>query len=387
MVIDFRFTKEQEAFRQEVIGFIKAELSGETNALAVRSSFVPKLAEKGWLGLTIPKEYGGLGRDAVYLAIFNEEMAYNQAPISLGLYGRSNSVFGKICLQHGSEEQKQKWLPRLARGEAFGQCYTEPEAGTDITRIQTRAVRHGDYYLINGQKMFITTTHILRHTLLMAKTDPDAPAESGFSMFIMDNKSPGISITPLMGMGGYRTNQLFLDDVEVPAENLIGEENKGYDYYLENKPFYLNKEKGAELGSLKRNFEHLVKYIKETTKDGHLLADNPMVRQKLAEMATNIRAVQHMTYRMAFMETQGLDISYTASIARVFIVEAWLRFNSVAMQLLGLSGQLQRGAHYAPLGGTINWHYEYDALQFFTRGSPSYTKSVIATHDLGLPEN
>ena len=386
-MVNFKFTEEQEAFRQEIINFIKVELSGKTNTATVRSSFVPKLVEKGWLGLTIPEEYGGLGRDAVYLTIFNEEMAYHQAPISLSLYGRSNSVFGKICLQHGSQEQRQKWLPRLAQGEAFGQCFTEPEAGTDMTRIQTRAVLQGDHYIVNGQKMFITTTHILRYTLLMARTNINAPAESGLSMFIMDNKSTGITFTPLMGMGGYRTNQLFLDNVEVPSENLIGEENRGYEYYLENKPFYLNKEKGAEVGALRRSFEQLVKYAKETTRDGHLLANNPIVRQRLAEMATNIRTMRHLTYRMAFMEAQGLDLFYIASIARVFIVETWLKFNSTALQLLGLNGQLQRGAHYAPLGGSINWHYEYDALQYFTRGSPSYTKSYIAMHDLGLPEN
>ncbi len=384
--MDFRFTEEQEKFRQEVIDFCDAELPGEAVAPASSPAFIQKVAGKGWLGLSIPQEYGGLGRDAVCRVIFNEEMAYRQAPVPLGLYGRSFNLFGRICLKHGSEELKKKWLPRLAGGEAFGQCYTEPEAGTDVTRVQTRAVRHGDHYVVNGQKMFITTTHVLKHTLLMARTDPDAPAERGLSLFVMENTSPGITISPLMGMGGYRTNQLFLDDVKVPGENLIGEENRGYAYYLEDKPFYLHKEQGAEVGAVRRAFEDLVRYARSTRRDGRLLSQSPTARRKLAEMATNIRAMRTLCYRMAWMETRGLDLSHIASVARVFNVESWLKFNSVAMQLLGLSGQLRRGAEHAPLGGAMGWHYEFDAIQYFTRGSPSYTKSAIATHDLGLPE-
>jgi len=384
--MQFRFTEEQEEFRQEIINFCKKEMPGEPTSPASSPSFIRKVAEKGWFGLSIPKEYGGQERDAIYRVIFNEEMAYHQAPIPLGLYGRSFSLFGKICLKYGSEEQKKKWLPRMARGEAIGQCYTEPEAGTDMTRIQTRAVRQGDHYVINGQKMFITTTHVLKHTLLMARTDPDAPPERGISLFIMDNTSSGVNLTPLMGMGGYRTNQLFLDNVKIPCENLIGEENRGFDYYLEDKPFYLHKEQGAEVGMMQRTFEDVVQYTKETKREGCLLSQNPVVRQKLADMAIDIRAMRLLSYRMVWMETQGLDLSHIASVARVFNVEAWLRFNSVAMQLLGLGGQLHRDSKYAPLGGIMEWRYQYDAIQFFTRGSPSYTKNVIAIHGLGLPE-
>lgn len=384
--MDFQFTQDQERFRREVSDFCKKELQGEVLSPATSPSFIQKVVEKGWLGLSIPREYGGLGRDAIYRVIFNEEMAYNRAPLSLTLYGRSCMVFGRICLKHGNEEMKRKWLPRMAGGEAIGQCYTEPEAGTDITRIQTRAERRGDHYIVNGQKMFITTVHILKHTLLLARTDQDVPPEKGLSMFIMDNTTPGISFTPLMGLGAYRTNQVFLDDVKIPCENLVGEENKGYDYYLEDKPFYLHKEQGAEGGMIRQGFESLVQYTRETRKGGKLLSQNPVVRQKLAEMATSIRAMWHLTYRMAWMETRGLDVSYIAPIARVFNVETWLKFNSVSMQILGLAGQLERGSKHAPLGGIMAWHYQHDAIQYFTRGSPSYIKSMIATHGLGMPE-
>jgi len=384
--LDFEFREEHENFRQEILDFLEKELPGDVKAPLSSPAFIGKVINKGWLGLSIPEKYGGLGLDAICRVIFNEEMSYHQAPISLGLYGRSFSVFGRICLAHGSEEQKKTWLPELAKGGAFGQCYTEPESGTDITRIQTRAVRDGDNYIVNGQKMFITTIHILKNTLLLARTDPDAPADKGLSMFVMDNTSPGIGITQMMGLGGYRTNQVFLDNVKVPCNNLIGEENRGYQYYLENKPFYLHKEQGAEVGSVRRAFDDLVQYLKNTRRDGVLLSERPVIRQKLAEMAANIRAMRLLTYKMAWMETRGLDVTHIASVARVFNVESWLKFNSTAMQLLGMKGQLRRSVNNTPLGGTLGWHYEFDAIQYFTRGSPSYTKSMIATHDLGLPE-
>jgi len=385
--MDFSLSEEHEEFRREIADFCRSELSGEVLSPAVSPPFVQKVAAKGWLGLSIPREYGGQGRDAIFRVIFNEEMAYHRAPIPLTLYGRSFNLFGRICLRHGSEEQKRKWLPRLARGEAIGQCYTEPEAGTDITRIRTRAVRQGDHYIVNGQKMFISTAHVLRHTLLLAVTDPDAPPEKGLSMFIMDNTSPGITLTPLTGMGGYRTNQLFLENVKIPRENLVGEENRGFEYYEENKPFYWHKEQGAEVGSARRVFEEVVRYARETSKDGRLLSQAPVVRQKLARMATSTRIMRLLSYRMACMEARGLDVTDIASVARVFIVENWLKLNNDALQVLGLGGQLAHGSKYAPLGGMLAWRYQYDAIQFFTRGTPSYAKSLIATHGLGLPEH
>lgn len=385
--MDFKFAEEHEEFRQELADFCKTELQGEVLAPRSSPSFIEKVIGRGWLGMQIPREYGGLGRDAIYQVIFNEEMAYHRAPISTGLYGRSFNLFGRICLKYGSEQQKKYYLSRMARGDAIGQCYTEPEAGTDVTRIQTRAERNGDHYLVNGQKMFVTTVHILKYTLLMARTNPNVPPERGLSMFIMDNTSPGLSFTPMTGMGSYRTHQVFLDNVKIPSENLLGEENRGFEYYLEDKPFYLHKERGTIIGTLRRDFEDVVAYTKETHRKGRLLSRDPVVRQKLAELATNIRAMRHLIYRMAWIETQGYDVSYIAYIARLFNVEVWLKFNNVVMQLLNMGGQLTAGSKYAPLAGIMAWRYQYDALQYFTRGSPSYIKSVVATHELGMPED
>jgi len=378
--MDFSFTEEQERFRQEVIDFCKTE-RGDA------SSFSGKIAERGWTGLSIPREYGGQGLGAVYRVIFMEEMAYWRAPITPYDYGVTISLLGNICMKHGSEGQKREWLPQIARGEIFcGQGYSEPQAGNDLAAIQTRAERQGDHYVINGQKMWIHDARTYKYTLLMARTDPDASPERGLSMFILDNRLPGVTVVPQLAMSGQLTPEVFLDNVKVLAENMLGEENRGWDYYLENKPFYWNKEQGAESGTMRRMLDDLVQYIKEARKDGRLLSQDPMVRQKLAEMATDLRIVRFLMYRMAWMETQGLDIFHISSIARVFHVEAWVRFISTAMQILGLGGQLQLREKYAPLRGVMEVLYRAGALQLMQRAGPSYIKSIIATHELGLPE-
>jgi len=376
----FAFTEEQAEFRQEVSDFCKRERGDP-------SSFRQKIAEKGWTGLSIPKEYGGQGRGAIHRVILMEEMAYHRAPIVPYDYGVTMSVLGNMLLRHGNEEQKKEYLPRIARGEVFcGQGYTEPQAGNDLASIQSRAVHQGDHYIINGQKMWVHDARTYNYTLLMARTDPDSLPEKGISLFILDNATPGITIVPQRAMNEQMTPQVFLDDVKVPIQNLLGEENRGWDYFLENKPFYWNKEQGAEVGQMRRIFEDVVQYTKETKREGALLSQGAVVRQKLAKMATDINVMRFLVYRMAWMETKGLDLFRVASITRVFHVEAWVKFISTAMQLLGLGGQLQPGPEYAPLRGMMEWTYRYAALQLMQRSGPSYIKSIIATHELGLPE-
>ncbi len=220
----------------------------------------------------------------------------------------------------------------------------------------------------------------------MSRTDPDAPPEKGLSLFILDNATPGVTVVPQLAMNEQLSPQVFLDDVKIPVQNLLGEENRGWDYVMENKPFYWNKEQGAEVGQMRRIFEEVVQYTKETRKDGHLLSQSPVVRQKLAKMATEINALRFLIYHMAWMETKGLNLLHIASITRVFHVEAWVRFTNMAMQLLGLGGQLQRGSKHAPLRGMMEWVYRAAALQLMQRAGPSYIKNFIATHGLGLPE-
>ena len=390
--MDLSFTKEQDQFRQEIIDFCETELKDEPTGpadaanLAISPPLIRKVVEKGWAGLCIPREYGGQGRDAIFQVIFNEEMSYRRAPIPLLLWNHSYSLFSRICLKHGTDEQKKEYLPRVARGEGIGQGFTEPEAGTDLSHVQTRAIREGDHYIVNGQKIFSSGIPGHKYGLLMVRTDIDSPPEKGISLLIMDYSSSGINTIPMKTVGGLAPSTTFIDGVKIPCENLIGEENKGFDYYLENRPFYLNKSPGAEVGAMRRNFEDLVQYTAETSREGQLLSKDPVIRQKIAQIATDIQAMRFLTYRMAWMETQGFDLSLIAHIVRVFTVEAGLSFNNLAIQFPGLEGQLAPNSNYAPLGGILELLYRFDALQWFNRGGISYAKTVIATQGLGQPE-
>jgi len=386
--MDFEFNREHERFRQEVIDFCKTEPRGETGQYGFSPSYYEKIGQKNWPGLSIPKEYGGQGLGAIYRVILMEELAFNRAPVLLYDYGVTISLLGNICLKHGSEEQKREYLPRIARGEIWcAQGYSEPEAGNDLASIQTRAVREGDHYVINGQKMWIGDARRYKYTLLMARTDPDAPLEKGISLFILDNTLPGVTIVPQPSLGAGEIPQVFLDDVQVPSWNRVGEENRGWDYYLENKPFYWNKEQGAETGTMRRIFNDVMQYTKQTERGGRLLSQDDLVRQKLARMATNIKALRYLIYRMAWMEDEGLDLFTVSALTRVFHVEVWVRFISDITQLMGLGGQLQPGSNHAPMRGMMSGLYPAAALQLMQRAGPSYIKSIIATHILGMPES
>jgi hypothetical protein len=390
--MEFGFTEEQQRFRQEVRDFCEREPWGEI-ATEIAPDYSPtfyrKVAEKGWLGLQFPKEYGGEGKDAIYDAIFAEEVGYTGAPIG-SLYSLTVFLFGNLIFKCGTEQQKKEYLPRIIRGEiTAGQAFTEPEAGSDLASVQTRAVRKGDYYIINGQKMFTTYAHVQGgYSILMARTDPNAHREQGISLFILDNETPGISYTPLMSMGGSRTNQVFLDNVKIPRENLLGKENRGWDCFTQNKAYYWNKGRAYRLGRVEWMFDKVAQYAKETESNGHPLSHNSLIRQKLAEMVTDIKVMRLLTYRLAWMQSKDMDALTFAAIVKVFSDEALLRFTNSAMQILSLHGQLERGARDAPLAGVVEQAYRWDAIRhFLDSGGACVTRNFVAHHGLGLPES
>ncbi|RLC71049.1 MAG: hypothetical protein DRI26_05930, partial [Chloroflexi bacterium] len=223
--MDFRFTREEEVFRQTIRDFLQQELPpwwegiealGTDEGWAFYRSFVRKMGAKGWLNMHWPKEYGGMSATPMQQLIFTEEMAYHCAPAQIDL----GPWVGSTIIVHGSDEQKRKYLPGIATGEAEW-CigYSEPGAGSDLAAIQTRAVEDGDEYVINGQKIFTSLAHRADYCWLAVRTDPDAPKHRGISMFVVDMRTPGITVRPLIDMAGLHTfNEVFFDDVRVPRE-------------------------------------------------------------------------------------------------------------------------------------------------------------------------
>lgn len=391
--MEFGFSEEQQRLREEVRSFCESEPWGEIVSEIAPSyspSFYRKLGERGWLGLPYNKKYGGQGKDPIYEAISSEELGHAGAPVG-SLYP-TNILVGELIANCGSEELKSRYLPRIIRGEiqASG-VFTEPEAGSDLGQIQIRAVREGDYYIINGQKMFASFIQPEpRYSILMAlmaKTDPDAPPGKGLSLFILDNKLPGITCNVLTTMATWKTNQAFFDNVKVPKENLLGQENQGWDYLMQNKVWYWNKGRARRLGTLQRGFDMIIKYVKETESNGHPLSQDPLIRQKIANMAIDLHAVRLLTYRVAWMQSKGLDALSIEAIVKVIHDEALLRFCNSAMQILGLTGQLQKDSKYAPLKGILQEAYIQNSLRnFYDGGGPCAMRSFIASYDLGLPE-
>ncbi|HWQ27478.1 MAG TPA: acyl-CoA dehydrogenase family protein, partial [Dehalococcoidia bacterium] len=233
--MDFRDTPEEAAFRKEVCEFLDRELPDALRNFDPREDpgalreglreWRKKLAARGWIAPAWPKEYGGAGLTVMQQFIMNEEFAEHRAP-QVG--GMGVSMVGPTLIVHGNEEQKKEHLPRILSGEVqWCQGFSEPGAGSDLASLQTRAVRDGDDYIINGQKIWTSGAHMADWMFMLARTDPDAPKHKGISYFLVDMKSPGITVRPLVNMAGSAAfNEVFFDNVRVPARNRVGEENR-----------------------------------------------------------------------------------------------------------------------------------------------------------------
>jgi len=299
--MNFRFTEEEEAFRKEVQDFIAEEMTDEIRSrwlgglldTKARRDFVTKMADRGWLQMGFPEEYGGTGA-AMPLAqyIMNEELHKAQAPI----VGKNLGVVVNTLLHHGSDQLKREFVPRILRNEIqWALAYTEPEAGSDLANMQMRAVLDGDEYVLNGQKRFITSAHFADYMWTGVRTDPDAPKHRGLSLLIIDADAPGISITPLWTIIGERTNDVFFDNVRVPRERLVGEENKGWQYITEA----LTYERFAmtSIAPTVRKLDRLIEWVKTAERDGKRLVDDPVVRRKVARLAVQVEVGRMLDLR------------------------------------------------------------------------------------------
>jgi len=292
---------------------------------------------------------------------------------------------GPTLMRVGTSEQKKEYLPRILAGEiTFCLGYTEPGAGSDLASLQTRALAKGDDYVINGQKMFITLAQHAHYCLLAARTDTDAPKHRGISLFIIDMKTPGITVRPTSTIGDMAVNDLFLDDVRVPRRALVGEENQGW-YHLGVALDYERAFSAAAAAYLRCTFEELLEFAKETRCNGQLLSENPRVRHKLAQLALEIEVGRMLGYRVAWLLEKGGVPFYEASIAKVFTSELEGHLTRVGMEIMGLYGQLKEGSKWAPLQGNMERAYQLAFMVAIGGGTSEIQRSIIAVIGLGLP--
>jgi alkylation response protein AidB-like acyl-CoA dehydrogenase len=382
-------TPEEVAFRREVNDFLEAELTEELKRQHAMDKglgpeareFNRKIGEKGWLGLGWPEEYGGSGGSLTYEVILLQEFARHEAHIPNEI---ARYMCGPTILRFGSEEMKQEFLPRIAAGEIeFGLGYTEPPAGSDLMAMRMKAVDEGDFFVINGMKTFNTESHYAEYHWLAAKTNPSGPRHQSMSLFVVDQRAPGITIRPLETLGGERTNEVYYDDVKVPKSRLVGEQDQGFLYMVSA----LNYERMA-LIQIERFFpilNRLVDYAKETRRNGMLLADDPLVRSRLAQLAVEAEVCKCMEYKALAMLLDGSIPDYEAGIIKLIGTELRQRLGYTGMDLLGQFGLLEEGSEWAPLQGEMVRICRASVVDTIGGGTSEIIRNVTAARGLGLP--
>jgi alkylation response protein AidB-like acyl-CoA dehydrogenase len=386
--VRFAFTSEQEAFREEVKEFIRTELpDGYEDAVGGTDEWWEnetttrkKLADKGWLTMAWPKEYGGLDAPIMQQVVFNDEWAYAHAP---GWDGEGIGYIGPAIMVHGTEDQKKTHIGGIARGEVvWCQGYSEPEAGSDLASLQTRAVDKGDHYVINGQKIWTSQAHYADWILLLARTDPDAPKHRGISMFLADMKDPGVEVRPIINMtGSHEFNETFFNDLKVPKENVVGEVNRGWYAGMTLLDF---ERSGVEYAAHSRRvLDDTIQYARETKSNGEALIELPGVRNKLSEMAVEVEVSYMLSYQIAYLQGKGDVPNKEASMGKLFGSEVQQRASKISMDILGLYGQLRGDS--APLKGAAPDRYMGTVSSTIAAGTSEIQRGIIAGRGLGLP--
>jgi alkylation response protein AidB-like acyl-CoA dehydrogenase len=394
--MDFRFTEEEVALKAEVHQWLKQEIPQRWTELdpgiweeteeswSISRQFQRKLGQKGWLAPAYPKEYGGLELSHMKRLMLAEELAYNRAPISVEVEITVNWVAPTIIL-FGNERQKKEYGTRVAKGEIiFCIGYSEPNAGSDLAALQTRAVKVGDEYIINGQKIWCSYAHLADYCWLAVRTDPNVSKHKGISMFIVDMKTPGITVRPLINILNHHSfNEVFFDDVRIPKDNLVGQENNGW--YQLVIALDLERSSIGTAAAQQRIIEELVRYAKETRRNGKPIANDPLLRNQLAEMAVENEILRMMCYRIAWMYTKGIHPSYESSMTMVFSSELMRRLANVGMHIMGHYGELDRDSKWAPLNARIMRMYLSSISIGVGGGSNEIQRNIIAMRGLGLP--
>ncbi|MGE5596131.1 MAG: acyl-CoA dehydrogenase family protein, partial [Hyphomicrobiales bacterium] len=350
--MDFTFTPEEEAFRARLRAFLAEHSSGVATEEEPDRDLERKLAEHGWLTMAWPKEYGGGGASHIEQLIFKEEMyragaSYDQLAINLA---------GPTIMVHGSGEQKREHLPYIARAERrWCQGFSEPGAGSDLASLQTRAVRDGDDYIINGQKIWTSNAHNADYCLLLARTDPEAPKHRGISMFLVDMKSPGIRVQPLIQMTGvHGFNQVFFDEVRVPVANRLGDENRGWYVATTTLDF---ERSGIERNlTAETDWNRIYSVLQDPTNRRALAASGGSWRHKLADLRIEIEVGRWMARRVAYMQNAGLVPNAESSMSKGYNSEVGQRVDDFGVNVFGLASQLREGRR-AALGGRPAFRY------------------------------
>jgi alkylation response protein AidB-like acyl-CoA dehydrogenase len=398
--MDFQFSEKEEKLRKEIREFVKQELppgySGGTleeehsdEDWEFAMSISKKLAKKGWLTMSWPKEYGGMGASHFEQLVFAEEVGYWGIPgTTMGISGVA--WVGPSLMMFGTEEQRKKYMPPIAEGELDGiWCtgYSEPDAGSDFANIRTRADKKGDEYVINGQKVWTSCAHRARWCWLAVKTDPDAKKKHhGISIVIVDMKSEGITVRPILNYVGYHIfNEVFFDDVRIPAENLVGEENKGWYQLMQSLMYERGSVAIGAYGTNKRVMDEIVAYAKETG-----LIKKPEIRQRLADVAVEIESLKLLAYETIWKMTQGVIPIYEPSRDKAFNDILLEKLSIVGTEILGAHSQLhpmEKDSKWSTLKARVQRMYWMFPGISIAAGTTDTQRNIVGQFGLQLPRS
>ena len=391
--MDFGFSEEDKQFQQEVRDFITKELPPNWTGTGLLQeakdgeewefahNMLRKVGSKGWHALAWPKEYGG--EDSVTKQfILSDEMYFNELP---GVDLQGALMCAPTLIQYGTEEQKNKHLPKISRGEeVWCQGFSEPGAGSDLASVSTKAVEKDDCYIVDGQKVWSTGAHRADWTFILARTDPEARKHRGISFFLVDLKSPGVTVRFLPNIVGTYC-EIFFDGVKVPKSNMVGKKNDGWSV----TGAVLGYERSGihRIAAARRNLSRLMEFAQNTKRNGRTLFQDPLIRNALTQLAIEAEAARLLALRIVWMQSTGKAIDHEASMSRVFGAEFQQRVAQAGLQITGAFGQLDEGSEWAPLSGFFQRQYLYAAAATVGAGTAEIQRNIIALRGLGLPRS
>jgi alkylation response protein AidB-like acyl-CoA dehydrogenase len=393
--MDLSFSPAEEHFRERVQKFLRENLPpgwGKGGGRPPGMSQVEflkdwqrRLYDNGFLGMAWPKEYGGQGASQVEMAIFNEEVARFRAPGPLNVLGLS--MAGPTIMRHGTEEQKKRYLPQILNcEEIWCQGFSEPNAGSDLASLKTRAELKGDEFIVNGQKVWTTLGHISDMCMLLVRTDPEAPKHRGLSYLLVEMRTPGITVKPLRQMTGEAEfNEMFFDEVRVPRANLLGPLNEGWRVATTT---LMNERGTSALATVMRYrivFDEIVDLARSTRRNGKPASQDPVIRQRLAQFYVDLEMMRFTAYRTFSKILKGGDPGPEGSISKLAWSELNQRMMELVMELEGPASQLMRGSPHAVEGGRWQHHFLRSRANTIEAGTSEIQRNIIAERVLGLP--
>jgi alkylation response protein AidB-like acyl-CoA dehydrogenase len=397
--VDFSLTLDQEAFRERVRAWLELNIPRQWVRRAMGTSEVPrpeayeflrewqrKLWEVGFIGLTWPKEYGGQGLSFVEEMILHQEMALLKAPSILNILGVG--MAGPTIIAYGTEAQKKRYPVKiLSADEIWCQGYSEPNAGSDLASLQTRAVKDGDAWVINGQKVWTSLAHLADWMMLLARTDPDAPKHKGITYFLLDMKLPGVTVKPLKQLtGDAEFNEVFFDNVRVPESQVLGGVNNGWQVGLTTL-MYERLALGFGLQvRLRIALDGLVEMARHVEKSGRPTTKDPVLRQKLAQLWIETESLKYTGARAITKLLRGELPGPEASAGKMVWVDVHQRIQELAMEIEGPYSQLVAGSERAIEGGVWQYSFLRSRANSIEGGTAEIQKNIIGERVLGLPK-